>query len=135
MSLKKKIILSFSVSASLIALLAVFVYANFVSIRNEIRFLELTDTIRSKSLQLRRHEKNFFLYGRSKAQQESNEIHRYLDELAGLVSDPFPEDKAGERALLREQVHEYRRRFAAIEKMLSSILNDIQRTKQCSYCT
>ena len=61
MSLKKKIILSFLTSAFIIAVLAAFEYINFIQIKKEIVFLEATDTIRSKSLQLRRHEKNFFL--------------------------------------------------------------------------
>ena len=84
MSLKKKIILSFVLSAFLIALLAVFVYANFVAIRNEIRFLELTDTIRSKSLQLRRHEKNFFLYSPDNAGEESKEVRLAAKPLPGV---------------------------------------------------
>ncbi len=58
MSLKKKIVLGFVVSAAVIAMLSVFLYFNFLEIKNEIAFLELTDSLRSKSLQLRRHEKN-----------------------------------------------------------------------------
>ena len=47
MSLKKKIILSFLVSSIIIAILAIFSYINFVEIRKEIRYLELSDTIRA----------------------------------------------------------------------------------------
>ena len=39
MSLKKKIALSFFISAAIIAVLAVFEYLNFNVIKNEIRFL------------------------------------------------------------------------------------------------
>ena len=46
MSLKKKIVLSFLLSAFIIALLSAFLYLNFVEIKNETVFLELADTIR-----------------------------------------------------------------------------------------
>jgi len=86
MSLKKKIIIGFLVSSSLIALLAVFLLVNFVEIKKETTFLELTDTIRSKSLQLRRHEKNYFLYAPSKTTDETKAIYGYLDELDKIAA-------------------------------------------------
>ena len=86
MSLQKKIILSFLVSAFIIALLSAFLYINFVEIKKETTFLELTDSIRSKSLQLRRHEKNFFLYAPAKAGDESKAIYQYLHELDDILS-------------------------------------------------
>ena len=58
MSLKKKIALSFILSAAIIAVLATFEYVNVVRIKSEIRFLELTDTVRTKSLQVSRHEQH-----------------------------------------------------------------------------
>lgn len=61
MSLKKKIILSFFISAFLIALLAELEYLNIVAIRKEIRFLELTNTVRSKSLQLLRDRRKLLI--------------------------------------------------------------------------
>lgn len=118
MSLKKKIILSFSLSAFLIAILAVFEYVNFVAIRNEIRFLELTDTIRSKSLQLRRHEKNFFLYGSVSAKEESEAIYRYLDELVITISAFTPGSKNEVLRFLRDNVRDYRENFVVIERNL-----------------
>ncbi len=129
MSLKKKIILSFFISAFLIAILATFEYVNFVRIKKEIQFLELTDTVRSKSLQLRRHEKNFFLYGPFKAEDESREIYRYLGELDELLASPFPENRTAALPALRDQVREYRRAFGAIEKLLGRLLRDLERTK------
>ena len=68
MSLKKKIALSFFISAFIIAVLAAFEYVNFVELRNQVRYLEVTDTINRKSLQLRRHENNYFLYIPQKAE-------------------------------------------------------------------
>ena len=48
MSLKKKITFGFLISASIIALLIIFEYVNFIQMRNEITFLELTDTLPDK---------------------------------------------------------------------------------------
>ena len=81
MSLKKKIALSFLISSAIIALLAAFEYLSFLEIRKEIRYLEITDTISRKSLQLRRHEKNYFLYSPQKADEESAAVRSYLAEL------------------------------------------------------
>ncbi len=81
MSLKKKIVLSFFISAVIIAVLAAFEYFSFVEIKKEIRYLEITDTISRKSLQLRRHEKNFFLYSPQKMDEELAAVHAYLAEL------------------------------------------------------
>ncbi len=92
MSLKKKIVLSFLLSAFIIALLSAFLYLNFVEIKKETVFLELADTIRSRSLQLRRHEKNFLLYV-SNQQAEVGAIHETLDELEQIVAG-IPADRS-----------------------------------------
>ena len=52
MSLKKKIALSFFISAFIIALLAAFEYFNFIEIKKEIRNLEIADTIRSNAARI-----------------------------------------------------------------------------------
>ena len=85
MSLKKKLALSFLISVFIIAVLVVFEYVNFTKIKKEIGHLEVTDTIRSKSLELRRHEKNFFLYP-LKAKTESEAVHGYLLELNEIIN-------------------------------------------------
>jgi two-component system, NtrC family, sensor kinase len=113
MSLKKKIILSFIISVSIITILAVFEYGNFIEIRQEIRNLEITDSIRSKSLQLRRHEKNYFL-NYPKAKEESDAVQKYLAELNGIINNgslkntPLLSD-------LKKCIGEYEQRFNAIE--------------------
>ncbi len=121
MSLKRKIASSFFISAALIAGLAAFEYFNFNIIKKEIRFLELTDTVRSKSLQLRRHEKNFFLYSPAKSNEESEAIHRYLDELDAILSGRVPYAKAGVQSALLDHVRDYRRGFDAIEVLLRDL--------------
>src|SRR5450759_582791 len=108
MSLKKKIVLSFFISAFIIAILAAFEYFSFVEIRKEIRYLEITDTISRKSLQLRRHAKNFFLYSPAKADEESAAVHTYIDELKGLLAQN-PDIDGTDKLSLRAGINEYER--------------------------
>ncbi len=100
MSLKKKLALSFLVSVFIIAVLVVFEYVNFIKIRKEISHLEVTDTIRSRSLELRRHEKNFFLYP-LKAKAESEAVHGYLLELNEIINRSVLADNSGKLHDLR----------------------------------
>jgi two-component system, NtrC family, sensor kinase len=126
MSLKKKIALSFIISAAIIAILAAFEYVNVVKIKSEIRFLELTDTVRTKSLQLRRHEKNFFLYSPSKSREESANIHRYLDELETSLAGPVPGARMDALRALRALVAQYRQGFDSIEARLGELTNSVR---------
>lgn len=126
MSLKKKIAVSFFISAAIIAVLAIFEFINFNEIKNEIRFLELTDTVRSKSLQLRRHEKNYFLYSPAKAAEESAAIRRYLDELDGLLVAPGPLAKNAALPELQWLVRDYRLGFGSIEVLLKTLTTELR---------
>lgn len=127
MSLRKKIALGFIISASVIALLAIFEFVNFVEIKKEVRSLELADTLRNKSLQLRRHEKNFFLYGTPKAEEESAAIHRYLGELEVLLDASLPQDKTGNLSILKLRIREYGRRFGSIEESVGELNAEFDR--------
>jgi len=128
MSLKKKILFSFLISIFVIALLVTFEFINFIEIRKEILNLELTDTIRSKSLQLRRHEKNFFLYPRTK--EESEAVHKYLQDLHGILNQSHP-GKRPDMLLsnLKTYVKEYETNFSAIELSVDDLCNEIEKTK------
>jgi len=123
MSLKKKIVLGFFVSAFVIALLSAFLYLNFVEIKKETVFLEMTDTLRSKSLQLRRHEKNYFLYAPQHASDESKAIYGYLQEMDDiLLSAKTP---AADRASsLRGLIQEYRDQFIRIEALVEGVASE-----------
>lgn len=114
MSLKKKIAISFLISSAIIAVLAAFDYLSFVEIKKEIRYLEITDTISRKSLQLRRHEKNFFLYSPQKANEESTAVHGYLAELKEVLARNPNIDQADQLSL-RSSINDYERRFERIE--------------------
>lgn len=128
MSIKKKIALSFLISAGIIAVLVTFQYINYLELKKEIRYLEITDTMRSKSLQLRRHEKNFFLFSPAKAAEESLEVRRYLDELDAIVKDSLTGER-DETAALSVLISEYRGRFGKIEALLRDISMEFDRLK------
>ncbi len=129
MSLQKKIVITFLISASIIANLVAFDYINFIEIKQEIRYLEVTDTVRTKSLQLRRHEKNFFLYSPQKAGEESREVHRYIGELNSVISDNIQNDKTGNLTRLKALVDDYTLRFKRIEAVVKSLTDELDRTK------
>lgn len=128
MSLKKKIALSFFISAFIIAILAAFEYVNFVELKKEVRYLETTDTINRKSLQLRRHEKNYFLYSPQKADEESAAVHAYLDDLKDLLAKNPNIDKTDKLAL-RGSIAEYERLFTSIESSARRLTDLFERTK------
>jgi len=128
MSLKKKIAISFFISASIIAILAVFEYINFIEISKEIRYLEITDTLSRKSLQLQRHEKNYFLYSPQKADEESAAVHEYLDELKGILIQ-YPGIDRAEQLSLRESINAYERRFTRIEGETKNLSPAFQKVK------
>lgn len=129
MSLKKKIIISFLISASIIAVLMAYEYKNFIDIRREIKYIELTDTIRSKTLQLRRHEKNFFLYGQQKSGAEALAVHDYLRQIETILNESMQEDKNGRLQELQRLVLEYGKRFSVIEKDAKALTEELEKTK------
>jgi two-component system, NtrC family, sensor kinase len=127
MSLKKKIILSFVMSVSIMAILVVLEYGNFIEIRQEIRNLEITDTIRSKSLQLRRHEKNYFL-NYTKAKEESDAVRQYLAELNGIINNGSLKSTS-HLSNLRACINEYEQRFNGIESLARELSTEFAAMK------
>lgn len=126
MSLKKKIIIGFLISSVVIVVLAISAYFNFIEIRKEIRYLELSDTVRTKALQLRRYEKNFFLYGMP---MDSQNLHRTADELKSILSQPSPFYNLRNLRLLNTKIDEYDRRFTRIENLVTSFHNAFDQLK------
>ncbi|MGE5172277.1 MAG: sensor histidine kinase [Betaproteobacteria bacterium] len=127
MSLKKKIALGFFISAFIIAILAAFEYINFIELRKEVRYLEVTDTIGRKSLQLRRHEKNFLLYSPQKSDEEAAAVHDYLGQLKDILAQNPHIDKADKLAL-RGSLAEYERRFTTIEASAKRLTSLFEKT-------
>ena len=126
MSLQKKIILGFLISSGLIAILTVYSYVNFIEIRKEIRYLELSDTLRSKTLQLRRHEKNFLLY---RDVREIDSVHKYITEIRTILEQNKRLDTTGQIATLQEKISEYHQRFSRIESLAWAFLDAIAALK------
>jgi len=129
MSLKKKIAISFIISAVIIAILAAFEYFSFLEIRKEIRYLEITDTISRKSLQLRRHEKNFFLYSPAKAEEESASVHAYIGELKDLLAQN-PYIDGTDKLSLRADITEYERCFGKIESSVKILTSAFEQNRR-----
>ncbi|MHB0867249.1 MAG: sensor histidine kinase [Thermoleophilia bacterium] len=127
MSLTKKIILGFSISAFIITILAGFEYFNFIQVRNEMRFLEVTATLRNQSLQLRRHEKNFFLLP-EKAAEEATATRNYLDQLNDTIDALQSGDPEKIRSL-RDLVSQYDEKFANIERLLPGVTQEFDNKK------
>lgn len=129
MSLQKKIIMSFLISSTLIAILAIFAYVNFIEIRKEIRNLELSDTLRSKTLQLRRHEKNFLLY---RDVREIQTVHTYISEIRDILVKNEGVNAKGQISNLQGNIEDYSQRFSRIESLTWEFLNNIEILKKSS---
>ncbi|MBI4753145.1 HAMP domain-containing protein [Candidatus Desantisbacteria bacterium] len=129
-SLGKKIALSFLISSVIIAILAISAYMNFIGMRKEIRYLELSDTLRSKSLQIRRHEKNFFLYGDLK---EIREVYTYLRDLNVILEKGKVVYNAENLSGIDNKVREYSRRFNRIETLFWEFKKEFEELKDTYY--
>ncbi|MHB8859559.1 MAG: sensor histidine kinase [Thermoleophilia bacterium] len=127
MSLRKKIIFGFSISAFIITILAAFEYVNFIQVRNEMQFLEVTDSMRNTSLELRRHEKNFFLFP-GQAAAESGATRDQLSQLADITENLQSGDPA-KIAELKNLVADYGTQFAKIESQLAGVSADFENRK------
>ena len=126
MSLKKKIILGFLTSSIIIAVLVIFSFISFIEIRKEIRYLELSDNLRGKSLQLRRYEKNFFLYGELK---EVKNVHTYLNDLKAHLKQGLVLYNNEELRLLEKKIAEYELKFNRIENIYYEVQRKLAQIK------
>ncbi|MBI5194885.1 MAG: GHKL domain-containing protein [Nitrospirae bacterium] len=126
MSLKKKIILGFLTSSIIIVVLMIFAFASFMEIRKEIHYLELSDNLRSKSLQLRRHEKNFFLYMDAGAVEK---VHANLKELQALLNQGRRTYNNEELLTLGKKIDDYGQKFNHIETIFTEIQKQLTHLK------
>jgi two-component system, NtrC family, sensor kinase len=127
MSLKKNIILSFLISSVIIVILAFASYVNFIEIRKVVRYMELSDTVRSKSLQFRRHEKNFLLY---QDEKEMQSVRIYLKDLSDVIRKGSPVDSRGELQKLKAIIREYEGRLNRIENYAAEFHNEFNDLKR-----
>ncbi|MBI4824452.1 MAG: GHKL domain-containing protein [Nitrospirae bacterium] len=122
MTLRKKITLGFVLSSSIIAFLVLFGYLNFIEIRKEIRFLELSDSIRSKTLQLRRHEKNYFLYRNPK---ELEAVYVYLKGINALLRESDSSGSGRKLQAMKATIDKYEQRFNRIENIVAELWHEL----------
>ena len=127
MSIKKKIILIFSASFAIVALFGTLAMFDFFEARRDFTFLELSDSIRTKTLQIRRHEKNFFLYGDF---TEVEKINQYLAETKQLITT-FKGLNPKDRNLIRlaGKIGEYEDRFSYITELARLTIREIRQLK------
>ncbi len=128
-SLKKKITIGFLISAAIIAILTVFEYINFVEIKREIRYLETTDLVMRKALDLRRHETNYF-FAKSPQQvaEESKAVHLCTKEMQDILAANPHIDWKDELAL-RDRLKKYEQRFDEVEASGESLTTAFDRIK------
>ncbi|MDX9714700.1 MAG: ATP-binding protein [Dissulfurispiraceae bacterium] len=128
-SLRSKIAISFNISAFIILLLVAFEYFNFIEIKNEIKYLENSDSIRRISLQLRRREASYLLNGWSRSKDDSDLIHKHLGELSSLLSDKSILGSTDNISELQFRINEYSKRFKGIEELFSEAASEFKKIK------
>lgn len=126
MSLKKKICIGFLIGGGIIAMLVILGHIGYMKIKKEIAFLETTDMIRTKSLQLRRHEKNFFLYRQVK---EIENVYKYLKELREVLRETKSFDSTRFKDI-ENKVNEYSIKFNRIETLVWEFQDELSKIRR-----
>ena len=116
MTIKKRIFLLFSLSLGLILLLISVNIYFFNTLRTEVYFLEFTDTLRTKALQLRRYEKNIFLRFDPTLEKNYKNVLRYMQEMENLLNEFIKNGyKYKEIFQLQETLRLYKKSFFELE--------------------
>ncbi len=126
MTLKKKIFLTSFISFITICTLVLAGYANLIKTKKEIRFLELSDILSSKSLQLRRHEKNFFLY---RDMKEIKDVHAHIEDLKAILKDSTTTYNTENLLNLKVNIEEYEEVFNRIELIAGNFQKEFDKLK------
>jgi signal transduction histidine kinase len=129
-SLVTKITRTFAVSSFVLALFLIFQAVNFFALRREIKHLQIADTIIIKSLQLRRYEKNFFLYWPVKADEESKGVRESLRQLNTVFSQNPDTGPGGSSSRLQYIATEYGQSFQRIEPVVKAEALEFNDTKR-----
>lgn len=70
MTIRKRIIIAVSIQAAIIVIICAFVYFSFNMVLSRLRAIEIIDDLNISFLEIRRAEKNYFLYNDANALQE-----------------------------------------------------------------
>ncbi len=82
LKISHKIIITILMAVSFVALVGWFAYRNLVQIKERLRFVEIADDLGNTILEIRRSEKNFFLYH---DRQSLLEVNDYLQDIGSGV--------------------------------------------------
>lgn len=79
MTIRNRIIIAVAIQATIICLIGVFVYLSFNTVLSKLGVIEIIDDLNISLLEVRKSEKNYFLYGDVNALKEVVERGEYLD--------------------------------------------------------
>lgn len=130
LKISHKIIITILMSISFVALVGFFAYRNLVQIRERLRFVEIADDLGNAILEIRRSEKNFFLYH---DRQSLLDIYDRLQDIDSLVDKMHGEINRAVGAEAFRGFHDglanYRRlteRLAASPQAPPEVVNEIR---------
>ncbi|MGQ9485308.1 MAG: sensor histidine kinase [Desulfosoma sp.] len=125
LNIRQKIALGLGVFAVCVAAVGGLSFKYLLDIEQKINFVEFADDLSSTILEMRRYEKNFFLYHAEDALQ-GNE--RYLSKALSMIQDWFPRMRRLHGAVhlesLRAELTGYQRLMAQLHDHPSSIVSE-----------
>lgn len=110
-SIKQKIIIGITAFFIAVGIVGVLSYRNLKIMEKKIKFVELADDISNIILEIRRYEKNFFLYGLSELDalnQNEQYINNALNLIKKLSGDLNSLEGASKIGTLKKGLYEYR---------------------------
>lgn len=116
-------------TAFLVIAMCGLIFANFFSMKKEIAFLEVANTIRSKCFDLRRHEKNYFLYETVATQKESELLFKIFNELRNIIKNTPEFSKTEKLSDLDKLLGVYGKRFEAIVSTVDAVKVSMEKIK------
>ncbi|MGO9614326.1 MAG: hypothetical protein ACLPX5_15020 [Dissulfurispiraceae bacterium] len=132
MLLKMNIAAWFISSAIKMAPLSAFMYVRSFNVKQELEDFANSEKIRGESLQLKRHEKNYFLDPRTR-KAEANIVHKYLNEPDTILNIDQVKDDKRSIDQLRTRSKEHLQRFNKIESLIPDISEECDRAKSAFY--
>lgn len=114
-SIRQKITLSFSLLLLLMAGSAVLTYAIVRQVEQKVMVLEVIDGFFNTALEIRRFEKNYFLYG---TENNFTEVQRYADALGNLLQQHQQELRA---LVIAQQINKLNTRLVAYKEGLNRL--------------
>lgn len=122
MTIKKRVTFLYIISSGFIFLLILINFYFFNILKKEIYNLELTDTLRTKALQLRRYEKNIFLRFDSSSEEDYKKVLQYMNELEKTINELYKSGyKYKETSQLKKTLLLYKQIFFELENLSKDV--------------